>query len=102
VWLIPKYGALGSAWVTVITEVLTMTLMLGTALFTLRLRVRPWRLLGTVAVAAAMTGAMALAAPLGLIPAGLIGGAVYVGGLFGARVLDLHELRALRAAKAQT
>jgi len=101
VWLIPKYGALGSAWVTVITEVLTMTLMLGTALFTLRLRVKPWRLLGTVAVAAVMTGVMALAAPLGLIPAGLIGSAVYVGGLFGARVLDLDELRALRAAKTQ-
>jgi len=101
VWLIPRYGALGSAWVTVITEVLTMTLMLGTALFTLRLRVKPWRLVGTVAVAAAMTGAMALAAPLGLIPAGLIGSAVYVGGLVGARVLDLEELRALRAAKVR-
>jgi O-antigen/teichoic acid export membrane protein len=101
VWLIPKYGALGSAWVTVITEVLTMTLMLGTALFTLRLRVKPWRLLGTVAVASAMTGVMALAAPLGLIPAGLIGSAVYVGGLFGTRVLDLGELRSLRAAKAR-
>ena len=30
--LIPRYGALGSAWATVATEVLTMMLMLGTAL----------------------------------------------------------------------
>ncbi|HEX4804331.1 MAG TPA: flippase [Conexibacter sp.] len=99
VWLIPRYGALGSAWVTVVTEVLTMTLMLGTALFTLRLRVKPWRLLATALVAAAMTGAMALAAPLGLIPAGLLGGIVYVAGLFGLRVLDLDELRSLRAQR---
>jgi len=99
VWLIPKYGALGSAWVTVVTEVLTMTLMLGTALFTLRLRVKPWRLLATALVAAVMTGAMALAAPLGLIPAGVIGAVVYVAGLFALRVLDLDELRSLRAQR---
>lgn len=99
VWLIPKYGALGSAWVTVVTEVLTMTLMLGTALVALRLRIRPWRLLATALVAAAMTGAMALAAPLGLVPAGLIGLVVYVAGLFALRVIDLDELRALRAER---
>ncbi len=99
VWLIPKYGALGSAWVTVVTEVLTMSLMLGTALFALRLRIKPWRLLATVLVAAAMTGAMALAAPLGLIPAGAIGWIVYVAGLFALRVIDLDELRSLRAQR---
>jgi O-antigen/teichoic acid export membrane protein len=102
VLLIPRYGAMGSAWVTVVTEVLTMTLMLGTALLTLRLRVKPWRMLTTVLVAAAMTGAMALAAPLGLVPAGLIGGALYVAGLFGLRVIDVEELRALRAARTAT
>ncbi|HXE44390.1 MAG TPA: flippase [Conexibacter sp.] len=99
VWLIPKYGALGSAWVTVVTEVLTMSLMLGTALFTLRLRVMPWRLLATALVAATMTGAMALAAPLGLVPAALIGGIVYVAGLFALRVIDVDELRSLRAQR---
>jgi O-antigen/teichoic acid export membrane protein len=97
--LIPKYGALGSAWVTVVTEVLTMTLMLGTALLALRLRVKPWRLLATVLVAAVMTGAMALAAPLGLFPAGIVGGIVYVVGLFALRVIDLDELRSLRAQR---
>jgi len=100
VWLIPKYGALGSAWVTVVTEVLTMTLMLGTALWTLRLRVKPWRLLGTLAVAIVMTGAMELAAPLGLFPAAILGGLVYVAGLFGLRVIRVDELQALRAQRS--
>jgi O-antigen/teichoic acid export membrane protein len=99
--LIPRYGALGSAWATVATELLTMGLMLGTALVALRLRVAPWRLLGTLAVAAAMTGAMLLAAPLGLIPAAILGGLLYVGGLLALRVIRIDELRALRAAKAE-
>ncbi len=100
VLLIPKYGALGSAWVTVATEVMTMVLMLGTALVTLRLRVQPWRLLATVAVAAAMTGVMMLASPLGLIPAGIVGGLFYVAGLFALRVIRVDELRALRSGAA--
>ncbi len=76
-----------------------MSLMLGTALFALRLRVKPWRLLATVIVAAVLTGAMTLAAPLGLIPASIVGGVVYVVGLFALRVIDLDELRALRAQR---
>ena len=52
VWLIPQATARSAPrGSTVVTEVLTMTLMLGTALWTLRLRVKPWRLLATVAVA---------------------------------------------------
>ena len=98
--LIPRYGALGSAWATVATEILTMMLMLGTALVALRLRVRPWRLLATLAVAVAMTGVMALAAPLGLIPAAVIGVLAYVCGLFALRVVRVDELRALRAARS--
>jgi len=100
VWLIPRYGALGAAWVTVVTEVLTMTLMLGTALVALRLRVQPWRILATVLVAVAMTGAMELATPLGLFPAAIVGGLLYAGGLFALRVIRLDELRALRASRA--
>lgn len=100
VWLIPRYGALGSAWATVATEVLTMTLMLGTALLTLRLRVQPWRLLATVLVALAMTGVMELVAPLGWAIAAIVGVAVYVGGLFALRVVQPDELRSLRAARA--
>lgn len=100
VWLIPKYGALGSAWATVATEMLTMTLMLGTALLTLRLRVQPWRLLATAAVALAMTGVMELTLPLGWVLAGIVGVVVYVAGLFGLRVIRVDELRALRASRA--
>jgi O-antigen/teichoic acid export membrane protein len=100
VWLIPQYGALGSAWVTVVTEVLTMTLMLGTALLTLRLRVQPWRLLGTLAVAVAMTGAMELLSPLGFVAAAILGGLLYVAGLFALRVVRVDELRALRSSAA--
>jgi lipopolysaccharide exporter len=100
--LIPRYGALGAAWVTVVTEVLTMGLMLSTALIALRLRVKPWRLLATALVAAAMTGLMLLAAPLGLLPASILGGLLYVGGLFALRGIDLDELRALRASRAAT
>jgi lipopolysaccharide exporter len=100
VWLIPRYGALGSAWATVATEVLTMTLMLGTALLTLRLRVRPWRLLATVVVALAMTGVMELASPLGWAAAATIGVLAYVAGLFALGVVRVDELRALRASRA--
>jgi O-antigen/teichoic acid export membrane protein len=99
--LIPRYGAYGSAWATVATEVLTMLLMLGTALFALRLRIFSWRLLRVVVLSAAMTGAMFLTAPLGLFPAGLTGLAVYVGGLLGLRVVGIDELRALRAQRTQ-
>ncbi|HEX5147115.1 MAG TPA: flippase [Conexibacter sp.] len=101
VWLIPKHGALGAAWVTVVTEVLTMVMMLGTALVTLRLRIASWRMLATIGVAAAMTGVMALSSPLGLVPAGLLGGVVYVGGLIALRVVRVDELRALRASNAR-
>ncbi len=95
--LIPSHGAYGSAWATVATEVLTMTLMLGTVLYSLRLRLVPWNILRTVALAAAMTGVMLAARPLGLIPAGLLGIAFYGVGVFAIRIVDLDQLRALRA-----
>ena len=94
--LIPPYGAYGSAWATVATELLTMTLMLGTSLRALGLRPAPGKLLRTFALAALIAGAMALARPLGLIPAGLIGVLLYVAGLFALRIVDWGELMALR------
>ncbi|HEV7937921.1 MAG TPA: flippase [Solirubrobacteraceae bacterium] len=96
--LIPLYGAYGSAWATVATELLTMILMLSTCLYALRLRPSPWRLLRTIVLAAAMTGVMVLARPLGLIPAGMIGVIFYAAGLFAARIVDVEQLRALRGA----
>jgi O-antigen/teichoic acid export membrane protein len=95
--LIPPYGAYGSAWATVATEILTMTLMLGTALRALGLRLAPGKLLRTLALAALMTGAMVLARPLGLIPAGIIGVLLYTAGLFVLRIVDREQLMALRA-----
>jgi O-antigen/teichoic acid export membrane protein len=97
--LIPSYGAYGSAWATVATEILTMTLMLGTSLRSLHLTIVPWRLLRTVALAAAMTGVTILARPLGLIPAGVIGVSFYVAGVFALRIVYPEEIRALRAQR---
>jgi O-antigen/teichoic acid export membrane protein len=93
--LIPPYGAYGSAWATVATESVTMGLMLFTGLRTIRLRPHPGKLLRTVALAAAMTGVMVLARPLGLIPAGTIGVLAYAGGLLALRILNRDELRSL-------
>lgn len=93
--LIPTYGAHGSAWATVATEVLTMALMFATGLRAMRLRLRLGKILRTVVLAAAMTGAMALTASLGLIPAGLIGVLVYLGGLFALGIVNRDQLRTL-------
>lgn len=98
--LIPKYGAYGSAWATVATEILTMLLMLSTGLRALKLKVAPVKLLKTIALAAAMTGIMVLARPLGLFPAGILGGLTYAVGLHVLGILRWRELRSLKAANA--
>jgi O-antigen/teichoic acid export membrane protein len=98
--LIPSYGAYGSAWATVATEILTMVLMLSTSLHRMRLRLSPWKLLRILALALAMTGVMVLARPLGLFPAGIIGVLFYGCGLLAVRVVNLDELRSLRAERA--
>jgi O-antigen/teichoic acid export membrane protein len=96
--LIPPYGAFGSAWATVATEVLTMMLMVFTSMQALRLRLRPWKILGVVALATAMTGVMVLARPLGLVPAGALGVGLFAAGTARLRIVDFASLRALRAA----
>ncbi len=93
--LIPPYGAWGSAWATVATEAITMVLMLSTCLRTMRLRPKAARIVRTVALAAAMTGVMVLARPLGFIPAGTIGLLCYAGGLLALRIINRDELRML-------
>jgi O-antigen/teichoic acid export membrane protein len=95
--LIPRYGAFGSAWATVATEVLTMVLMLGTCLRSLRLTIAPGKLIRTVLVGTVMTGVMFVARPLGLFGAGILGALVYAAGLLLLRVFSWTELRALRA-----
>lgn len=93
--LIPSYGARGSAWATVATEALTMFPMMLTALWRMKLALNPDKILRTIALAAAMTGVMVLARPLGLFPAGIVGVLAYAVGLFGLRIVDRGELRIL-------
>jgi O-antigen/teichoic acid export membrane protein len=96
--LIPSYGAHGSAWATVATELLTMLLMLSTALRRLRLAPAPWRLARTVLLAGAMTAVMLLSRGLGLLPAGILGVAFYAAGLFLLGIVRPSQLRALAGA----
>lgn len=93
--LIPPYGAYGSAWATVATEVLTMSLMLITALRKLQLRLKIGKIARTALLAAAMCGVMSVCAPLGLLPAGAAGVLVYAAGLLGLQIVDRDELRLL-------
>jgi O-antigen/teichoic acid export membrane protein len=93
--LIPTYGAHGSAWATVATEALTMTPMMITALWAMRLRLKLGKIARTVLLAAAMTGLMALTEPLGLFPAGIIGVLAYLAGLFALRIVNQAEMRVL-------
>lgn len=95
--LIPPYGAFGSAWATLVTELLTMMLLLGTGLRALHLRLSPRRMVRTTLAAMLMTGVMLLARPLGLVPALAVGSVVYVGALFALRVVSVAEIRTLRA-----
>ncbi len=95
--LIPSYGSYGSAWATVATELLTLTLVGSTALRRLRMRLLPWKVLRTAALAAGMTGVMILTRGLGLIPAGLLGVLVYAAGLLALRIVRPRELQAFRA-----
>jgi O-antigen/teichoic acid export membrane protein len=99
--LIPPHGAYGSAWATVATELLTMTLMLSTSLRRLRLRLVPWRILRTLVVAAAAGAAMAAAGELGLVPGLVAGAVVYPAGLLALRVVRVEELRSLRRQKEE-
>ncbi|HEY1688516.1 MAG TPA: flippase [Solirubrobacteraceae bacterium] len=98
--LIPSHGAHGSAWATAVTETLTMLLMMGTSLRVLKIRIAVGKVLRTLLLAAAMTGLMALAAPLGLVPAGVLGLILYAVGLFALRIVRVDDLGSLRKGRA--
>jgi O-antigen/teichoic acid export membrane protein len=93
--LIPHYGAVGSAWATVVTEVLTMVLLLGTCLVGLHLRLRVSPIAATFAAAGLMMVAMAATEGIGLIPALIAGGITYCVSLLALRVVSIDELRSL-------
>lgn len=95
--LIPRYGALGAAWVTAITESLTMLCLLATCLRRLDLRLGVGRLARAVLAAVLMALAMRAAQPLGLAVALVAGGAVYPLALWKLRVVLVSDLRRLRS-----
>jgi O-antigen/teichoic acid export membrane protein len=95
--LIPRYGAVGSGWATVVTELTTMTLLLVTVLNALHYRPRAGRLVRTAAAAALMTGAVWVAAPAGLVVGLVTGVAAYGIALLALRVIVPAELRRLLA-----
>ena len=98
--LIPEYGAVGSAWATLVTESVTMALLLGTGLHRLGFLPSPVRSLGAVVAALAMAGAMLVTRPVGLFVALAAGGVVYVGALWILRVVRPEELAKLRSGGA--
>ena len=94
--LIPPYGAYGSATATLITELLTMALMLGTALRVLRMRLETGRFARVLGAAAGMLIVMLTLRPLGLFLALAGGTAAYAGLILALKVVRPEEIRALR------
>ena len=99
--LIPPYGFLAAAWVTLATEILVSALTLSAALRHLELRLRLGRLLRAAGAAGAMTLAVAVLQEAGTPIGGLLAAAALVypfalvvaGALRPAEVRDLLKLR---------
>jgi O-antigen/teichoic acid export membrane protein len=95
--LIPRYGFLAAAWVTLLTEVTVMSLSMRAVLGALSMTPRFRRILRTL-VAAAVMGLVTWVARLAGVPfVGLVALAaiVYLPGLFLLRVISADELRAV-------
>lgn len=92
--LIPRYGFLAAAWVTLVTELTVMSLSMRSVLLALKMTPRLGRLLRTAVAAAAMGGGCWLArlvgAPLGVLV--LVAGPVYLGTLLLLGVLVPAEI----------
>jgi O-antigen/teichoic acid export membrane protein len=95
--LIPRYGFLAAAWVTLLTEVTVMSLSARIVLRALHMRPRIGRLLRTLAAAAVMGVATLLARVAGLPLAGLAAVAAlsYFPCLLALRVLTVGEVRSV-------
>lgn len=99
--LIPPYGFVAAAWVTLATEVLVTALTLSAVLRRLELRLRLRRMLLATLAAALMTGAVAglqaLGAPLGVLLAAAAvtypAAVLLVGAVRPAEVRQLLQLR---------
>lgn len=95
--LIPRYGAVGAAWVTSATEGLSATLLLAFSFRAMRFGPSPSRSLRAVLASVVMGGALLVVEPLGLVPALAAGAVVYGAAVFALRVISLSELRGLRS-----
>ncbi len=97
VLLIPRYGFLASAWITLLTEVTVMSLSMRAVLRVLRMRPRVARLLRTLAAACAMGALTWVARSAGVPLAGLaaVAAVSYVPCLFLLRVLSTGEIVAV-------
>lgn len=95
--LIPHYGVQASAWITLLTEVVVVSLTLVAVLRRIEMRLDLRRI--AVAVAAAALAGLAVwglrQAGLGAIPLILAMGAIYPALLLALRALDISELRTL-------
>jgi O-antigen/teichoic acid export membrane protein len=96
VFLIPRYGFIAAAWVTLLTEVLVMSLMTRSILSTLTMRPSLNRFTRTVVAATVMGlttwGAQALGVPLAGLVA--IAGVSYLFGVAVLQVLTIDEVKA--------
>ncbi len=97
VLLIPSYGFLAAAWVTLLTEVTVMSLSARSVLRELRMKPRLERLMRTLAAAVLMGLGTWFARIAGAPLAGLaaIAALVYLPGLLILRVLTVGEVRAV-------
>jgi O-antigen/teichoic acid export membrane protein len=99
--LLPRYGFLAAAWVTLATEVAVVGLNWITVLREMKYRPRVGRLLRTALATAAMCGAVLVVreAGGGLIVLALTAAVTYPPLLWALRALDLGELRDIRAGR---
>jgi O-antigen/teichoic acid export membrane protein len=97
IFLIPPYGFLAAAWVTLLTEVTVMSLSARIVLRGLRMKPRLERLTRTLAAAVLMGLGTWLARIAGVPLAGLaaIAALIYFPGLLMLRVLTVGEVRAV-------
>ncbi len=95
--LIPRYGFLASAWITLLTEVTVMSLSMRAVLRVLRMRPRLARLLRTLLAAAGMGLVTWIARSAGVPLGGLaaVAAVSYVPCLFLLRVLSSAEIVAV-------
>jgi O-antigen/teichoic acid export membrane protein len=97
VLLIPRYGFLAAAWITLVTEVVVMSLTMRSVLQRIEMRPHFGRLLQTLAATLAMGALTWLAHSLGTPLLGLVAVAAiaYPALLFSLRVLTVAEVRAV-------